>query len=126
MHTDYTAYVASDLYTAGQSCDGRPYFADQYYVLIENDAGRRFRHNVTFNGAEVVVCDETGETGFADLRWEAHAKAERLAARVNQAFTDGKGIDWTYWGEVDPAYGSEEYIKQGIEPRRSAAERALD
>ncbi|CAB5219198.1 hypothetical protein UFOVP229_39 [uncultured Caudovirales phage] len=124
MHTNYTAYVASDLYTAGRSCDGHPYVAEQYYVLIENEAGRRFRHTATFNGAEVVVCDDTGYMGFTDQRNEARAKAERLAARVNVALASGKGIDWTYWGEVDPAYGSDEYVDQGVEAQRAFADRA--
>ena len=125
-YTDYIAGIESDLYTAGRSCDGRPYYADKYYVMIENSVGRRFRHNATFNSAEVVVCDETGETGFVDLRLEAYAKATRLAARVNDALASGSDLDWTHWYEIDPAYGSDEYFRQGIEPRRSAAERAAD
>ncbi len=124
MNTTYTAYVASDLFNAGYSCDGHPFIADQYYVLIENAAGRRFRHVATFNGTEQVICEETGDACFPDLREEASAKAERLAARVNAAFAAGKDVDWTYWGEIDPAYGSDEFISQGTEAQRVFAEKA--
>ena len=124
MNTTYTAYVASDLFNAGYSCDGHPFIADQYYVLIENAAGRRFRHVATFNGTEQVICEETGDACFPDLREEASAKAERLADRVNAAFAAGKDVDWTYWGEIDPAYGSDEFISQGTEAQRVFAEKA--
>ena len=124
MNTTYTAYVASDLFNAGYSCDGHPFIADQYYVLIENAAGRRFRHVATFNGTEQVICEETGDACFPDLREEASAKAERLAARVNAAFAAGKDVDWTYWGEIDPAYGSDEFISQSTEAQRVFAEKA--
>jgi hypothetical protein len=120
----FTAFVASDLFNAGYSCDGHPFIADQYYVVIENAAGRRFRHEKTFNGTEQLVCEETGDSCFPDLRQEATAKAERLAARVNAAFAAGKDVDWTYWGEIDPAYGSDEFISQGTEAQRVFADKA--
>jgi hypothetical protein len=124
VNTTYTAYVASDLFNAGYGCDGHPFIADQYYVVIENAAGRRFRHEKTFNGTERLVCEETGDSCFPDLRQEASAKAERLAARVNAAFASGKDVDWTYWGEIDPAYGSDEFISQGTEAQRVFADKA--
>ena len=71
-----------------------------------------------------MVCEETGDACFPDLRKEASAKAERLAARVNAAFSAGKDVDWTYWGEIDPAYGSDEFISQGTEAQRVFAEKA--
>lgn len=123
-NTVYSAYAASDLFNAGYGCDGHPFIADQYYVVIENAAGRRFRHVATFNGTERLVCEDTGDSCFPDLREEASAKAERLAARVNAAFAAGKNVDWTYWGEVDPAYGSDEFIFQGIEAQRVFADKA--
>lgn len=121
---DYTAYAVSDLYTAGHSCDGQPFIAEQFYVLIENTRGTRFRHVSTWNGTERVTCPDTGDTHFPDLTDQAAAKAERLAARVNAAFASGNGIDWAYWYEIDPVYGSDEYQLQGIEAQRAFAERA--
>ena len=124
MNASYTAHVATDLYNAGYSCDGHPFIAEQYYVVIENVAGRRFRHTTTFNGTQEVVCPESGDSYFPDLRAEASAKADRLAARVNAALEAGKFISPTFWDEVDPAYGSDEYADQGTEAKRLFAEKA--
>jgi hypothetical protein len=120
----YTAYAASDLFNAGFSCDGHPFIAECFYVLVENEAGRRFRHVAIFNGTERLVCEETGDACFPDLREEASAKADRLAARVNAALAAGKALDSAYWEEVDPAYGSDEYVAQGTEAKRLFAEKA--
>jgi len=123
MNTIYTATAISDLYNAGYACDGHPFIAEQFYVIVSNDRGTRFRHAATFNGTQRLVCEETGEPCFPDLREEARAKAERLADRVNAALASGNGIDWAYWVEIDPVYGSEEYIAQGTEQRRWFEER---
>jgi hypothetical protein len=124
MNATYTAYAASDMYNAGYSCDGRPFIAEQYYVIIENEAGRRFRHTAIFNGTQEVVCSESGESYFPDLRQEASAKAERLVARVNAALQSGQFLAPTFWEEIDPAYGSDEYVYQGTEAKRLFAEKA--
>ena len=124
MNATYTAYAASDMYNAGYSCDGRPFIAEQYYVIIENAAGRRFRHQAIFNGTQQVVCTESGESYFPDLRQEASAKAERLVARVNAALQSGQFLSPTFWDEIDPAYGSDEYVYQGTEAKRLFAEKA--
>jgi hypothetical protein len=124
MNATYEAYVASDLYQAGIACDGHPFIAEKYYVLIENAAGRRFRHEKSFAGAEVVKCEETGETGFADIRETAKTIVEDLAAKVNAALASGKALTASCWHEVDPAYGSDAYIDQGTESKRFFEERA--
>ena len=126
MNKTYTAYVASDLFNAGYSCDGHPFIAEQYYVIIENTAGRRFRHQVIFNGTQQVICEESGDAYFPDLRQEASAKAERLAARVNAAIQSGQFLSPTFWDEIDPAYGSDEYMYQGTEAKCLFAEKAAD
>lgn len=122
MKATYSAYMASDLYQAGYSCDGHPYIAEKYYVLIENAAGRRFRHNKSFAGVEVIQCEETGETGFQDVRNEVKAIVEDLVAKVNATLTAGKPLTAACWFEVDPAYGSDAYINQGTEAQRYFAE----
>ena len=124
MNATYKAYAVSDLYEAGIACDGRPFIAEKYYVLIENAAGRRFRHEKSFAGAEVVECEETGEVNFADIRQDAVAIAEELAARVNVSLALGKALTASCWFEVDPAYGSDAYIDQGTESKRFFEERA--
>jgi hypothetical protein len=124
MNATYTAYAASDMYNAGYSCDGHPFIAEQFYVVIENEAGRRFRHTAIFNGTQEVVCSESGDSYFPDLRQEASAKAERLVARVNAALQSGQFLSPTFWEEIDPAYGSDEYAYQGTEAKRLFAEKA--
>jgi hypothetical protein len=124
MNATYIAYAASDLYNAGYSCDGHPFIAERFYVLVENKAGRRYRHQVIFNGTEQLICEETGDACFPDLRQEASAKAERLTQRVNAALKAGVALDLACWYEVDPAYGSDEYEDQCTEVQRLFAEKA--
>jgi hypothetical protein len=123
-NTTFTASVVSDLFNAGYSCDGHPFIAEQFYVVIENAAGKRFRHQAIFNGTQQVICEETGDAHFPDLRAEASAKADRLAARVNAALDAGQFISPTFWDEIDPAYGSDAYVDQGTEAKRLFAEKA--
>ena len=124
MNASYTAHVATDLYNAGYSCDGHPFIAEQYYVVIENAAGRRFRHTATFNGTQEVVCPESGESYFSDLRHQAAVKVSKLVIRVNAALQAGQFLSPTFWEEIDPAYGSDEYAYQGTEAKRLFAEKA--
>ena len=116
MNATYTAYSASDLYQAGYSCDGHPYIAEKYYVLIENEAGRRVRHEKSFAGVEVVECEETGETNFVDIREDAKTIVANLVAKVNEALASGKSLTSTCWFEVDPVYGSDSYMIKAQKP----------
>ena len=115
----YDISVASDLYNAGNGDDGYPFIAELYYVVLQYEDGRTFRHNAVFLGDELGVDEEDGMTYHCDVRVEAEAKAERLAERVRQA---GK-VDFQHWEEVDPAYGSEAYVAQNTEAKRVFAER---
>ena len=124
MNATFTAYAASDLYQAGFSCDGHPFIAECFYVLMEDAAGRRFRHEKSFAGVEVLECEETGETNFADIRETTKAIVEDLAAKVNAALASGKALTASCWFEVDPAYGSDSYVDQGTELKRFFAEKA--
>lgn len=117
----YYAYMASDMVNFGQTCDGRPFIAETYFVVAENANGRRYRHAARFPGAERYLVD--GEPRFADLREPAIYAATLLAERVNAALTAGQKLDRQYWDEVDPAYGSAEYVSQGIEKQRWSTER---
>ena len=124
MNVIYKAYAVSDLYEAGLASDGHPFIAEKYYVLIENAAGRRFRHEKTFPGIKVEECEETGEVCFADIRETAKTIVEDLAAKVNATLASGKALTASCWFEVDPAYGSDAYIDQGTESKRFFEERA--
>ena len=117
MHFDTN--VASDLYQAGYGDDGHPFIAEVYYVVIQYQDGRTFRHQSTFAGAKRQVDEDDGVVYFEDVRESALAEAERLAERVRS-----KGaVDLQYWEEADPAYGSEAYVSQGTEAKRALAER---
>lgn len=122
--TTFKAYAVSDLYEAGIASDGHPFIAEKYYVLIENAAGRRFRHEKSFAGVDVVECEETGEVNFADIRQDVVAIVEALAEKVNVTLALGKALTASCWFEVDPAYGSDAYIDQGTEAKRLFAEKA--
>lgn len=102
----FTAYATSDLYQAGITCDGQPFIAETFYVVIENANGDRYRHEQNFNGTEPKFSEDDDGVYFPDLRKEASAKAEKLANKVNAALASGKGVDFTYWLEVEPIYGS--------------------
>ncbi len=65
-----------------------------------------------------VVCPESGDSYFPDLRQEASAKAVRLSIRVETALKSGQFLSPTFWEEIDPAYGSDEYAYQGTEAMR--------
>ena len=126
MNSTYTAYTSADAYTAGYTCDGYPKIAEYFYVTIENETGRRYRHEASFRSVKSAYCEETGESFFEVMHAEAFAKAERLAERVNAALAAGAALDPTLWREVDPAYGSQEYQSQGIEAQRALADRLAD
>jgi hypothetical protein len=98
---NYFASVSSSLYHAGYTEDGEENIGEIFSVCIENEVGRRFCHT----------------TGFSND--EALAKAERLADRMNKALAAGTAPDFTFWREIDPAYGSEEYQRQGIEAEQA-------
>lgn len=102
----YVAYSASDLYKAGMTCDGQPFIAETFYVIVENNNGNRFRHEVNFNGTNPEFSKDDDGVYFPDLRKEAASKAENLANKVNAALASGKGIDLSFWYEIDPVYGS--------------------
>jgi hypothetical protein len=113
----YQVEVGSNLYQAGYTEDGEAYIAECYYVAIQFADGSRFEHQVTFPGAQYSE-DEDG-FGYEDIREVAKAKAERLAQSVRQS----DAINFDYWVEVDPAYGSDAYQHQGIELQRAFADR---
>lgn len=113
--------VVSDLYQAGYSDDGHPYIAECYHVEVTLPDGRRFRHFSSFPGC-VAEYSEEGDRCFGDIREQQRARAERLVARVLAAGV----IDDDIWHEVDPAYGSNAYISQGIELERAYADRFAD
>lgn len=102
--------VASDLYVAGRTEDGRDYTAEIYMVIAEDQRGNRWVHRDMFQGCEAGHDDE-GWPYFADIRGTAQAAAETLRARIVAA---GGAVDLgQYWTATRPAYGSRAYIEYG-------------
>lgn len=125
MNSKFEVGVTSDLYDAGPQDDGHPFIAERFFVeLVNVQTGRRWRHNLGINGAERHYCEETGEPHFSDVRAQAKERLERLVARVQERLAQGGRLDANQWYEVDPVYGSDEYVSQGIELQRVFAERA--
>jgi hypothetical protein len=125
MISKFEVGVVSDLFDAGCRDDGQPFIAERFFVeLVNVSTGCRWRHNLTINGTKSEYCEETGDLYFSDLRADATARLERLVARVQQRLAEGGRLDADQWYEVDPVYGSDEYVSQGIELQRVFAERA--
>lgn len=125
MDTKFEAGIASDLYDAGRRDDGQPFIAERFFVeLVNVETGRRWRHNLAVNGAILRYCEETGEPCFFDVRAQAQARLERLVARVQERLEQGGRLDADQWYEVDPVYGSDEYVAQGLEQQRAFADRS--
>ena len=82
---------------------------EAYTVIAEAKNGRRWEHDHTFvsrhNG------DDCGE------------RAEALRARIERAYAAGRKLDKNLWCEIDPSYGSEAYVEQGVEYYRWERER---
>jgi hypothetical protein len=114
--------AVSDLFDAGRTNDGEVFAAEVYYVVVENGAGRRWASYDRFYGARRVVDDE-GWVGFDDLREEASAAAEALAAATNQVLVSGGKLSLEDWYQIDPAYGSRAYQADGIEEIRAYEDR---
>jgi len=110
----FKADIGSDLFEAGVTEEGFPIIGPLYYVIIENAKGRRFRHFMNFKGIRVDA-DEYGMVYASNVHNEAIVKVLDLAKKVNEALVMGLKLDEERWTEIDPAYGSAEYISQGIE-----------
>ena len=114
--------AVSDLFDAGRTNDGERFSAEVYYVVVENNAGRRWASYDRFYGARRVVDDE-GWVGFDDLREEASAAAEALASATRRVLESGGKLSVEDWYQVDPAYGSKAYQADGIEEIRAYEDR---
>ncbi len=98
--------VDTDLYVAGRTEDGSEFTAEVYRVSVVQPNGKRWVHNVTFEGA-VKEMSPDGFDFFGDVRKSARKSADYLARRVS-----GRGyIDTNCWGEGRPVYGSDYYCE---------------
>lgn len=116
--------LVSDLFNVGRQEDGVPFVGERYFAELEDSTGRRWRHRVSADGAVNLGLDEDGYGPyFQDTRAEATARIGKLVARVAAHLAAGGKVDFDHWYEVDPAYGSDAYVGQGIEARRVWEER---
>ena len=96
-------FIREDLYVAGRDDDGQEYTASQYYVVAEDDQGRRWAHRDVHAGCRVLV-DEEGDRHFSDVRAEALAGARK---RLNSFRRHGTALDTRDWDSIPAAYGSD-------------------
>lgn len=100
--------VTSDLVQIGvNEDDGEPVIREAFYVFAEDEQGYRWAHQHTF-------CTKQGRDPQGDA-----ARAQALCDRI----TASGSIDFQYWTEIDPCYGSPAYIKEGVEEQRWLEER---
>jgi hypothetical protein len=118
--------VCSDLYVAGRTEDGEMYTAEGYLVCAEFADGSVYAHSERFKGCKIEEwADEDDHgTAFVDIREEQKAKAEKLAARVNQCVATGRKLDPQFWTFHRTVYGSSAYLHEVAEmtPRQRAGE----
>jgi hypothetical protein len=120
MATTDQFFVRSDLVVTGYDAEfadiSNPrgaLYGEAFYVVIEAHDGRRWAHDHRFvtrgnDGAEVAL------------------RAERLRARIEASYNGGAPLDGAHWVEIDPLYGSDAYVSQGVEAERAAAERRAE
>lgn len=84
-----------------------PEVAERFFVSFATSKGRRFYHEVSFASVELAHDDEEGS--FYRRVWDAEARAEALAARVQAHLNAGGKLDANRWEEVQPVYGSAAY-----------------
>lgn len=84
-----------------------PEVAERFFVSFATSKGRRFHHEVSFASVELAHDAEYGS--FYRRVWDAEARAEAFAARIQAHLDAGGKLDATRWEEVAPVYGSEAY-----------------
>jgi hypothetical protein len=84
---------------------------ESFYVVAESRNGRRWAHYYSFT----TTAMRGGE--------KVAAKANSLRARIERNYAAGVRLDPKYWTEIDPCYGSDAYVQQGIESQRAEMER---
>jgi hypothetical protein len=115
--------VFSDLYVAGRHPEeGTDIIGEVFYVVATEPDGRRYRHERSFPNLHWVKDDELEFGGYYG-RLEGELAASKLSETVRRA---GGPINLNSWREIDPAYGSEQYQRQGIEQERAWQDRFDD
>ena len=109
----YVADTRCEVRQGGLNEDGEVRLVDVWVILVTNADGRRFVSQRAF-------CSDS----YRDLHGER--KAAEAFGEVVQAALDAGADPATSdkWREMDPAYGSVEYQRQGTEEAWAAHERS--
>lgn len=100
--------IREDLVELGYDEDGSMIVASQFYLVAQTARGRRFAHNHC-RIDRVRSVNEEGMTCWPRDGGKARADMEVLLSRVQARLAAGGAIDFLYWNEIDPMYGSEAY-----------------
>ena len=100
--SSYLALVGSNPEMADMANPRGEIYAERWVIWAERADGRRWQHERSFS---------------------AQHEAQRLLDRIEAAHRGGRRLNRDHWIEIDPCYGSEAYVAQGIEGQRAAAER---
>jgi hypothetical protein len=120
--TNFDVAATFDQYTAGRHPeDGTPVIGEAYFVMITAPDGRRWAHERRWANTAIVRCDDADFGAYVKRDWEGEGRA--AAEALAEAVIDRARVDLTHWVEVDPAYGSDAYQRQGIEAERAFADR---
>jgi hypothetical protein len=120
--------VWMDLYELANPEDGSPQTYKAFTVVVEDEAGYRWAHELTFDQGRKwgYESDEDGGydfiVGFQDAKVQ-EAKAEKLAEKVRAA---GGPKDWSRWTAIAPAYGSRAYEAHEAEEADDETRGALE
>jgi len=99
--------VWSYLKDFGYTEDGESFIGEVYCVYVTDAEGNRWVHGKEFPGVE--KWENEWAVGFKDVREEALAQCNALAAKVLEAGT----VNLDYWCTTRPAYGSYAYEAYG-------------
>ena len=108
INAEDKVYVRCEHYPAGRTEDGDEYEAQGFVAIIERPDGQRLAHFKLYEGVNRISVDdpECGPyTFFSDIRKQAKFEANKLVDNIKKVGV----VNLKYWGEVDPAYGSDYY-----------------
>jgi hypothetical protein len=97
-----TVFLMIDLYHRGTNEDGEALEHDAVSVVVENERGGRWAHNVVFMGHELG-------------REKANAEGVRMMGRIAVAMAEGRFRPPQFnphWNAIQPCYGSAQYAAE--------------
>jgi len=125
--------VMSDLFSLGRDEDGTEIIGDVFFVQVSSDYGRTLVHNAAFPNKARASKEEQNaawDDGFdgvlINYDFDAEAKAERLAKRIEAHLACGGKLNQDHWSEGNPRYASQAYQNEGGEEDMIAWERRLE